>query len=162
MMDQQLVNELSAKIRREVIFYLLRKEFLKHRQPIPEKEQLAFEIEEIAKLPCCTKQLKRLFEDVAEMRRERGIFPGPATIADLEFCCKRRSVGLACLQRVPMDFLPFREDKELRALPNTRELLEAYRKELSLGNKILLPQIEREEGGKVLRITRELSDNLRM
>lgn len=139
MSEQEQVNALAARIRREVIYYLLKREFLNHRQSIPEKEQLAYEIEEIAKMPCETKLLKRLFDETNEMRSERGFFPAVPSVQDLRDALRFKSVGYKCTQRVPYAFLPHREDKELRALPSCKALLEIYRKQLSNGQKILLP-----------------------
>ena len=62
-MNQDVVNELARRVRREVIFALLKKSFLDHRISMPENEQMAYEIEQIAELPCKTKLLKNLFAD---------------------------------------------------------------------------------------------------
>ena len=139
---QEIVNTLAFRLRREVIYTLLKTEFTKFRQPIPEKEQLAFEIKAIDALPCCTRLMKRLFEDAQAMRRERGFYPAPATVADLEWCVRNRAIGYSCTQRVRMGWLPKPEDDELRALPSFVELARIYRPMVLNGQKPL-PPVER-------------------
>lgn len=159
-MEQAQVNQLAAQIRREVIYFLLKNEFLEHRQSVPEKETLAYEIERIYRIPCETKLLKKLFADAREYREERGLFPAPVTIADLEGAIKNRAIGYAVTQGVKFGFLPFKADKELRSLPAVKSLLEGYRLLLKAGKPVLLPQAEGSTGD-ALQITRQLAAHLK-
>jgi hypothetical protein len=147
-MEQEQVTKMAAQIRREVIYYLLINEFLANRQSIPEKETLAYEIERISAIPCQTKLLKRLFEEAREYREERGFYPSAVTIADLEAAWKYKPVGYVCNQNVKFGFLPWKKDKELRALPAVKALLEGYRVLLRQGQKIPLPAHEGESEAK--------------
>ena len=72
-MEQEQVTKMAAQIRREVIYYLLKNEFLANRQSIPEKETLAYEIERISAIPCQTKLFKRLFEEAGNTAK-KGAF----------------------------------------------------------------------------------------
>ena len=156
-MEQEQVTKMAAQIRREVIYYLLKNEFLANRQSIPEKETLAYEIERISAIPCQTKLLKRLFE---EAREYRGFYPSAVTIADLEAACKYKPVGYACTQNVKFGFLPWKKDKELRALPAVKALLEGYRVLLKQGQKIPLPAPEGASEGEAKKIAGIVANHL--
>ena len=159
-MTQEQVNRLAAQIRREVIYYLLKNEFLANRQSVPEKETLAYEIEKIYAMPCQTKLLKRLFEEAREYRAERGFYPSAVTIADIEAAYKNKAVGYACTQNVKYGFLPWKKDKELRALPAVKTLLEGYRFLLKAGKKIPLPLPTNRENKDLQSITNAVSGHL--
>ena len=159
-MTQEQVNRLAAQIRREVIYYLLKNEFLANRQSVPEKETLAYEIEKIYAMPCQTKLLKRLFDEAREYRAERGFYPSAVTIADLEAAYKNKTVGYACTQNVKYGFLPFQKDKELRALPAVKTLLEGYRMLLKEGKKIPLPLPTNSENKDLQSITNAVAGHL--
>lgn len=151
---------MAAQIRREVIYYLLKNEFLANRQSVPEKETLAYEIEKIYAMPCQTKLLKRLFEEAREYRAERGFYPSAVTIADLEAALKNKAVGYACTQNVKYGFLPWRTDKELRALPSVRTLLEGYRLLLKQGKEIFLPAPEGTSESEAKKIAEIIANHL--
>lgn len=140
MMNQEVINELARRVRREVIYALLKKSFLDHRVSLPEQEQMAYEIEQIAQLPCKTKLMKRLFEDAEDMRREKGLYAAPPSVSDLKFCCEKRGIGYRSVQNVKFSFLPHREDSELRSLPSVRQMLAIYSDAIKHGEKILLPR----------------------
>lgn len=159
-MTQEQVNRLSAQIRREVIYFLLKKEFLENRQSVPEKETLAYEIERIAAIPCQTKLLKRLFDEAREYRAERGFYPSAVTIADLEAAYRYKAVGYACTQNVKFGFLPWKKDKELRALPAVKAMLEGYRLLLKAGKQIQLPAPATSENKDLHSITNAVAEHL--
>lgn len=159
-MTQEQANKMAAQIRREVIYFLLKKEFLENRQSIPEKETLAYEIERIAAIPCQTKLLKRLFEEAREYRAERGFYPNAVTIADLEAAFKYKSVGYACTQNVKYGFLPWKKDKELRTLPAVKAMLEGYRLLLKAGKQIPLPSPATSENNDLQSITNSVAGHL--
>ena len=159
-MTQEQVNRLAAQIRREVIYYLLKNEFLANRQSVPEKETLAYEIEKIYAMPCQTKLLKRLFEEAREYRAERGFYPSAVTIADLEAAYKNKAVGYACTQNVKYGFLPWKKDKELRALPSVKTMMEGYRLLLRAGKQIPLPAPATSENKDLQSITNAVAGHL--
>lgn len=159
-MTQEQVNRLAAQIRREVIYHLLKNEFLANRQSVPAKETLAYEIEKIYAMPCQTKLLKRLFEEAREYRAERGFYPSAVTIADLEAAYKSKAVGYACTQNVKYGFLPWKKDKELRTLPAVKVLLEGYRLLLKESKPILLPAPADAPSGDLKQITGAIAEHL--
>jgi len=158
-MTQEQVNELARRIRREVIYALLKKSFLDHRVSLPDKEQMAYEIEQIAKLPCKTKLMKRLFEDAEELREERGMFPAPPTISELKFCCTKRGISYSSVQNVKFGFLPHKEDKELRMLPSVKAILGIYGEAIRNGEKLLLPR-QTERNGDIAMLTDKVVEHI--
>jgi hypothetical protein len=66
----------------------------------------------------------------------------------LEAAWKYKPVGYVCNQNVKFGFLPWKKDKELRALPAVKALLEGYRVLLRQGQKISLPASEGESEAK--------------
>ena len=122
---QKKVNELSARLRREVILHLLKIEFADYRQSLPEKEILVYEIEQIASLPCATKSLRGLFQDAREYRRVSGMYPAPVTLADLRYVVRKRSFGMFC-NRVKFGWLVSKDDTDLRSLPSFKALVTLY------------------------------------
>lgn len=139
---QRSVDELSERLRREVIFHLLKQEFADYRQSIPDKETIAYEIEQIASLPCATKSLRGLFQDAREYRRDAGYYPAPATIADLKFVLSKRSFGAWC-NRVRYGWLPKREDTDLRSLPSFKAFVTLYAPFVKAGLALPRPSTDR-------------------
>ena len=159
-MNQDVVNELARRIRREVIFALLKKSFLDHRVSMPNKEQMAYEIEQIAELPCKTKLLKNLFADAEELRNERGMFPAPPTISELRFCCEHRKMSYMCIQKVKFGFIPNKEDTELRMLPSVKQMLGMYGEAIKAGEKILLPKQSDATNNVAMQIANKVAEHI--
>lgn len=156
---QTKVNELSARLRREVILHLLKCEFADYRQSLPEKEILVYEIEQIAKLKCATKSLRGLFRDAREYRKEAGLFPAPVTLADLKFVMDKRSFGVHC-NRVRFGWLVSKDDTDLRMLPSFKALVTLYEPFAKARLPIPCPKVQTENPQKLL--IRAVSDSLRM
>lgn len=157
-MNQNVVNELARRVRREVIFALMKKSFLDHRVSMPDREQMAYEIEQISSLPCDTKLLKNLFADAEELRNERGMFPAPPTISELRFCVEHRKMSYSCIRNVKFGFIPYKKDAELRMLPSVKQMLEMYREAIKAGDKILFPKCENEQANDGLQIANKVSE----
>lgn len=158
-MNQEVVNELARRIRREVIYALLKKSFLDHRVSMPDREQMAYEIEQIAQLPCKTKLMKRLFEDAEELRNERGMFPAPPTISELKFCCTKRGISYSSVQNVKFGFIPYKCDTELRMLPSVKKMLGMYGDAIRKGEKLLLPR-NTESNGDIAILTENIVEHI--
>jgi hypothetical protein len=159
-MNQDVVNELAMRVRREVIFALLKKSFLDHRISMPDKEQMAYEIEQIAELPCKTKLLKNLFADAEELRNERGMFPSPPTISELRFCCEHRKMSYSCIQNVKFGFIPNKDDTELRMLPSVKQMLGMYGEAIKAGEKILFPKQSDATNNVAMQIANKVAESI--
>lgn len=141
---QSEVNRLSLLLRLQVIEYLITEDRIKYgASPLPDEQMVVIK-RMVNKLPCCTKRLKDLFNDVHHMQEEKGMFPHPVNVGEMEWCLKNRQIGYVCIQRVRQSWLPFKEDKELRALPAFKMLTAVYRPMLANG-KNPLPPIEEDK-----------------
>lgn len=124
---QDIVNHLAKLLRIQIIEALIKEDCFKFNAPLPSEEELDYRKVAINKLPCCTKMLKKLFQDAHDMQEARGMFPRPVCVADLEWCLNHRNIGL--LQRgVRQDWLPAKEDNDLQQLPAFVQLDAIYRK----------------------------------
>lgn len=146
---QNKVNELSARLRREVILHLLKIEFADYRQSLPEKEILVYEIEQIAQLPCATKSLRGLFQDAREYRMTAGMYPAPVTLADLRYVVRKRSFGMFC-NRVKFGWLVSKDDTDLRSLPSFKALVTLYEPFARAKLPIPCPKVQHEINAKML------------
>ena len=136
---QEKVNYLSKLLRVQVIEHLVKEDRIKHGAAPLSDEELEFYKHSINKMPCCTAQLRRLFNDAHDMHEEKGMFPHAVTVGDLEWCLKFRMVGYSSTQNVKHSWLPKKEDSDLRTLPAFKALAEVYRPLIATGKKILPP-----------------------
>ena len=136
---QEKVNYLSRLLRVQVIEFLVKEDRIKHGAAPLADEELEFFKHAVNKMPCCTAQLRRLFDDAHDMHEEKGMFPHAVTVGDLEWCLKYRIIGYSSTQNVKHSWLPKKEDTELRTLPAFRALTEVYRPLVNAGKKILPP-----------------------
>lgn len=139
---QEKVNYLSRLLRVQVIEFLVKEDRIKHGAAPLADEELEFFKHAVNKMPCCTAQLRRLFEDAHDMHEEKGMFPHAVTVGDLEWCLKYRIIGYSSTQNVKHSWLPKKEDTELRTLPAFRALAEVYRP-LVIAGKNILPPVDR-------------------
>ena len=136
---QEKVNYLSRLLRVQVIEFLVKEDRIKHGAAPLADEELEFFKHAVNKMPCCTAQLRRLFDDAHDMHEEKGMFPHAVTVGDLEWCLKYRIIGYSSTQNVKHSWLPKKEDTELRTLPAFRALAAVYRPLIDQGKKILPP-----------------------
>ena len=136
---QDKVNYLSRLLRVQVIEALVKEDRLKYGAAQLSDEELEFYKQYINRLPCCTAMLRRLFEDAHEMHEEKSMFPHAASVGDLEWCIKHRTIGYACVQAVKHSWLPFKSDADLRRLPAFAQLAKTYRPLIAAGKPILPP-----------------------
>jgi len=130
------VNEMAKNLRIACIRVLLSNDLLEHNaaKSVDETE-LAWRANEIDKLPIPTARLKKLFADCHQLRVDRGEFPKPVSVADLKYCVQYRAVGYRCSNICKNPWLPAKEDLELRALPEFKQLANHY---LQVG-KVIAP-----------------------
>lgn len=138
-MNQQNINNLAKALRIACIRQLLSTDLLKHNATkTVDEAELAWRANEIYKLPIPTARLKNLFADCHQLRSDRGEFPHPVSVADLEYCVKQRAVGYRSSNICKYPWLPSKEDKELRALPEFRMLANVYKN----AGKVIAPAKE--------------------
>lgn len=155
---QDSVNKLSRLLRIQVIEALVKEDCIKYGAEIPEDWKLAYTVECIDRLKCCTRKLRSLFRDAHEYHNEIGMFPHPATIADLEFCMDKRFIGFQCEQRIAHSWLPYKEDADLRRLPAFKQLAQIYAPLIQAGKKILPPVDERAVVSEAQAIINQISN----
>lgn len=161
MNEQEFVNEAAKQIRTAVITKLISLEYIKYNKQLPSIDILNEQAKIIFEMPCCTKMLKKLFEDAHKMRDDRGMYnDSPATIADLEWCIKHRSIGYACIQKVSFGWLPYKQDKELRELPQCKPLLTFYGKQLKCGKNIIAPIEEEKQESEPAKIVNLIANHI--
>ena len=136
---QDKVNNLTKALRLQVIEYLVKEDIFKFRGERLNDADLMMTVKLIDKIPCCTRKLPELFRDAHRYHEDIGMMPHAATIADLEFCMKQRSIGFQCEQRIAHSWLPFKEDEDLRRLPAFKQLAQVYAPLIQAGKKILPP-----------------------
>lgn len=124
---QQQINNMAKDLRMAVIKKLLLTDLFKYSAAkTVDDAELAWRANEIFKMPISTGNLKSLFADCHDYCKEVGMFDGPVRVADLEFCVKKRSVGYRCSNEFKNNWLPRKEDVELRALPEFKKLAAVY------------------------------------
>lgn len=160
-MDLQAeINRLSFLLRLQVIEKLVNEDSFKYNGKAPAPEEITTFVKYASQIDCCTKLFPRLFRDAHEMHEEKGMFPHPVTVGDLEWCIKNRTIGYQCSQSVPQAWLPYKEDRELRALPAFKEIAKIYNGLIAAGKKILAPtQATKEETNQIVY---QLSKKLKM
>ena len=154
------VNSLARLLRVQVIEHLVKEDRLKYGVAQPSDEELEYWKFAVNKMPCCTRMLRRLFEDAHDMHEEKGMFPHAACVGDLEWCLKYRSIGYQCSQRIQHNWIPFKEDEDLRRLPAMKELSKIYAPMLKAEKKILPPIDKKAVVGEATAIINELAITL--
>lgn len=131
MMDERLntVNALAKALRFEVIEYLVKEDRFKYNGEQLNDEDMALTVKYIDRIPCCTKRLRRLFEDAHRMHADKGMMPHCVTIGDLEWCMDNRYIGFRCEQNLKLSWMPEFSDADLVQLPSFLALDRIYRQE---------------------------------
>lgn len=138
----QNINEMAKALRVACIRYLLSTDLLRHNAAkTVDETELLWRVKEICKLPIPTAKLRNLFEDCHQLRTDRGEFPRPVSVADIEFCVKQRAVGYRSSNICRTPWLPPKNDPELRALPEFKALANVY---LTAG-KVIAPTAENKD-----------------
>ena len=157
---QDKVNYLARLLRVQVIEALVKEDRLKYGAAQLSDEELEFYKQYINRLPCCTAMLRRLFEDAHEMHEEKGMFPHAASVGDLEWCIKHRTIGYACVQNVKHSWLPLKADAELRRLPAFKAISTVYRPLIAAGKPILPPIDKKAIENEANEIINEIKNHL--
>lgn len=143
--EQKRINEACERLRREVALHLWAHEFTDHGAQVPDKDTLAYLMEQTVQLDVDTSSMRYLFRDADEYRRELGMFPGACTMADLRFCASKR-IGAFHRDRY-LGWLPKKEDADLRELPAFKTLAAIYkehRTEIARGERLPGPKKKHE------------------
>lgn len=131
---------------------------LENRQP-PSNEVLAFQVHEIASIPCACRTFRRLFDETVDTLAESGAFSKVPSYYDL-----RRSLGYS---RVQLDdrrnsamktaWLPAPSDRELMAIPFVASVAAAISSGTPLQYKGAILRISPEgvTSAKTLTITKD-------
>lgn len=123
---QETVNKLSKLVRLETIEFLIKEDRVKCGAiPLTEDELTVFK-RLVNRLPCNTRNLRKLFEDAHEMQRDCGMFPHPVSVIEMGWCLKNRYIGL--FQRCKFSWLPDPADSDLKKLPAFTQLDAIYKK----------------------------------
>lgn len=157
---QEQVNKLSKALRLQVIEALVKVDRIKYGAERLADDEMLYTVKCIDAMPCCTAMLRRLFEDAHDYHREIGMFPHPACIGDLEWCCKNRVIGYASVQNVRHSWLPLKADDDLRRLPAFRQLAAIYRPLIEAGKKILPPVDRKAIESEANAIINDLTNHL--
>lgn len=126
---QITVNRLAKTLRLQIIEYLVKEDLFKFRGERLNAEDLKKTIEIIYKIPCCTRKLRALFEDAHRMHEDKGMMPHSASIGDLEWCMRYRSIGYRSEHSISYAWLPEPKDSALKSLPAFIELDKIYKRE---------------------------------
>lgn len=126
---QLTVNRLAKTLRMQVIEYLVKEDIFKFHGERLNAEDLKKTIEIIYKIPCCTRKLRALFDDAHRMHEDKGMMPHSASIGDLEWCMKYRSIGYRSAHTISYAWLPEPKDNALKNLPAFVELDRIYKNE---------------------------------
>ena len=149
---QITVNRLAKTLRLQIIEYLVKEDLFKFRGERLNAEDLKKTIEIIYKIPCCTRKLRALFEDAHRMHEDKGMMPHSASIGDLEWCMRYRSIGYRSEHSISYAWLPEPKDSALKKLPAFVELDRIYRE-----SKRAIPPVKICENNDVNNIVRQIN-----
>ena len=149
---QITVNRLAKTLRLQIIEYLVKEDLFKFRGERLNAEDLKKTIEIIYKIPCCTRKLRALFEDAHRMHEDKGMMPHSATIGDLEWCMRYRSIGYRSEHSISYAWLPEPKDSALKKLPAFVELDRIYRE-----SKRAIPPVKINENNDANNIVRQIN-----
>lgn len=149
---QITVNRLAKTLRLQIIEYLVKEDLFKFRGERLNAEDLKKTIEIIYNIPCCTRKLRALFEDAHRMHEDKGMMPHSATIGDLEWCMRYRSIGYRSEHSISYAWLPEPKDSALKKLPAFVELDRIYRE-----SKRAIPPVKISENNDANNIVRQIN-----
>ena len=123
---QRTANNLIQAAFRACILKMIAVDHIEHGRQIPDKDTLAYMVERIAGIKgLTTRKLRGLFHYAQEYRRKNRLLPAPATIADLRQTYAIYEEQFRELSKP--QWVPARDDNELRELPQCRALREFYK-----------------------------------
>ena len=154
MANQKLINKLARMLKVQAIELLIKEDCLRYNAPIPEHDKMLYMVEEIYRLPVCTKKLRELFSDTHEMHEDKGMFPHTVCVGDLELVSRR--YGNYTGQGERFSWLPRVNDERMKTLPAFIQLDGIYRKE----KKATPPTDEKSVESEAMHIVNEFAQNL--
>lgn len=153
MADQKLINELAKTLKVQAIELLIKEDCLRYNAEIPEHDKMLFMVEEIYRLPVCTKMLRDLFAAAHEMHEDKGMFPHVASVGDLELVSRKYGDFTGKGER--FSWLPRKTDERMKMMPAFVKLDAIYKRE----KKAIAPIDEESVENEAMKIVNEIAQN---
>ena len=153
MANQQQINELSRALRVQAIELLIKEDCLRYNTEIPEHDKMLYMVEEVYRLPVCTKKLRDLFAAVHDMHEEKGMFPQVARVGDLDLVAHRYGDFTGEGERYT--WLPRANDERMKMMPAFQALDAIYKRE----KKAIAPIDEKRVENEAIKIVNEFAQN---
>ncbi len=150
---QKKINELARALKVQAIELLIKEDCLQYNTEIPEHDKLLYMVEEIYRLPVCTKKLRDLFEAAHEMHEEKGMFPQVARVGDLKLVATHYGDFTGEGERYT--WMPRINDERMKMMPAFLQLDAIYRRE----KKAIAPIDEDCIESEAMKIVNEVAQN---
>lgn len=153
MANQKTINELAKTLKVQAIELLIKEDCLRYNAEIPEHDKMLFMVEEIFRLPVCTKKLRDLFAAAHEMHEDKGMFPHTASVGDLELVSRKYGDFSGKGER--FSWLPRSNDERMKMMPAFLKLDAIYRRE----KKAIAPIDEASVESEAMKIVNDIAQN---
>ena len=153
MTNQKTINELAKTLKVQAIELLIKEDCLRYNAEIPEHDKMLFMVEEIFRLPVCTKKLRDLFEAAHEMHEDKGMFPHTVSVGDLELVSRKYGDFSGKGER--FSWLPCSNDERMKMMPAFLKLDAIYRRE----KKAIAPIDEASVESEAMKIVNDIAQN---
>jgi hypothetical protein len=154
MANQKRINELARTLKVQAIELLIKEDCLRYDAEIPGHDKMLYMVEEIYRLPVCTKKLRDLFAAAHEMHEDKGMFPHTASVGDLELVARRYGDFSGKGER--FSWLPRNNDERMKMMPAFIALDKIYRAE----KKAIPPVDEKSVESEAMHIVNEIAVNI--
>ena len=153
MANQKTINELAKTLKVQAIELLIKEDCLRYNAEIPEHDKMLFMVEEIFRLPVCTKKLRDLFAAAHEMHEDKGMFPHTVSVGDLELVSRKYGDFSGKGER--FSWLPCSNDERMKMMPAFLKLDAIYKRE----KKAIAPIDEESVENEAMKIVNEIAQN---
>ena len=153
MADQKKINELARILKVQAIELLIKEDCLRYNAEFPEHDKMLYMVEEIYRLPVCTKKLRDLFAAAHEMHEAKGMFPHTVCVGDLELVA--RNYGDFTGDGDRYAWLPRSNDERMKMMPAFQKLDAIYKRE----KKAIAPIDEEKVESEAMKIVNEIAQN---
>lgn len=154
MSSQERVNELANLLKAQAIELLIKEDCLRYNADMPSQDKMLYMVQEIYRLPVCTKKLRDLFAAAHEMHEEKGMFPHTVCVGDLELVARNYDDFTGTGEKYP--WLPRKNDERMKTLPAFVELDSIYKAAKTAIAPVDIESVENE----AINIVNEISTNL--
>lgn len=153
-MDKQTrVNELAQTLKAQAIELLIKEDCLRYNAEMPSNEKMIYMVQEIYRLPVCTKKLRELFADAHEMHEDKGMFPHTVCVGDLELVARHYGDYSGAGERY--SWMPRKDDERMKMLPAFVQLDTIYRRA-----KKAIPPVDHESvESEAMKIVNDIANN---